>query len=55
VGDLSSALQQATQNEASLQERVEALERALKVLAARVPRPRDDVANAEEDPVPSSG
>ncbi|MBM4280680.1 MAG: SlyX family protein [Deltaproteobacteria bacterium] len=55
VGDLSTALQQEARAHASLAERTDTLERALQVLAARVPRPRDDLANAEEDPVPSSG
>jgi uncharacterized coiled-coil protein SlyX len=55
VNELASALRQESQANASLAERVTLLERALGVLAARVPRPKDDVANAAEDPVPSSG
>jgi uncharacterized coiled-coil protein SlyX len=55
VGDLSGALQHETRAHAGVVDRLETLERALQVLAARVPKPRDDVANADEDPVPSSG
>ncbi len=55
VGDLATALQHEARAHAGVLDRVEMLERALQLLAARVPRPRDDVANAEEDPVPSSG
>jgi uncharacterized coiled-coil protein SlyX len=55
VGDLAAALQHETRTQSGIVDRVETLERALQVLAARVPKPRDDVANAEEDPVPSSG
>ena len=55
VGDLATALQHETRAHADVVDRVVTLERALQVLAARVPKPRDDVANAEEDPVPSSG
>ena len=55
VGDLATALQHETRAHAGVVDRVETLERALQVLAARVPKPRDDVANAAEDPVPSSG
>jgi uncharacterized coiled-coil protein SlyX len=55
VADLSTALQQEARAHAAQGERIETLERALRVLAARVPRPKDDVANADEDPVPSSG
>jgi uncharacterized coiled-coil protein SlyX len=55
VAELSAALQQDARHQTALLERVTTLERALQVLATRVPRPKDDVANADEDPVPSSG
>jgi uncharacterized coiled-coil protein SlyX len=55
TADLSAALAQAARIEADLQHRLDAVERAVKALATRVPAPKDDVANAAEDPVPSSG